>query len=389
MLLAERKLGTSDRIDLRGFKLPEDVRGAIRKRLGLLSAASAVGSGDRRCSGTGIRPCAAPASQPVERRNPGGVDARDVRSGRRHGRIAQRAIASLIHLSASRSTKARLARSVCGFIAPSVKRWSRCTPPISLLILRNWRIISVRLRLSKKPSTTRSVRVTRRGVFSRMRTQVRIGARRSSCLKKMVGTGTFTPISIIVWASLWVGRANGQAAGTSGRSTAHIRRTWRRRWGCTAPAVVRKQPLNSRLTRAQDIPRAADHLRRAEAVLSKGPENPDLVKLYFFIGSVAAQSCRVPEAVVAVRNGDGDCRAVRALGFWAMSSRGASPGYCRTGEIGEALESRRRFGRSSTLWTHPILLLLRLGGPDTASCNCGIRAKRKSGGGPNWQSPAR
>ena len=37
MLLAERNLGTSDRIDLRGFKLPEDVRGAIRKRLGLLS----------------------------------------------------------------------------------------------------------------------------------------------------------------------------------------------------------------------------------------------------------------------------------------------------------------------------------------------------------------
>jgi tetratricopeptide (TPR) repeat protein len=37
VLLAERKLGTSDRIDLRGFKVPEDVRGAIRKRLGLLS----------------------------------------------------------------------------------------------------------------------------------------------------------------------------------------------------------------------------------------------------------------------------------------------------------------------------------------------------------------
>ena len=37
VLLAERKLGTSDRFDLRGFKLPEDVRGAIRKRLGLLS----------------------------------------------------------------------------------------------------------------------------------------------------------------------------------------------------------------------------------------------------------------------------------------------------------------------------------------------------------------
>ncbi len=37
VLLAERKLGTLDRLDLRGFKLPEDVRGAIRKRLGLLS----------------------------------------------------------------------------------------------------------------------------------------------------------------------------------------------------------------------------------------------------------------------------------------------------------------------------------------------------------------
>jgi predicted ATPase len=37
VLLAERNLGSSDRIDLRGFKLPEDVRGAIRKRLGLLS----------------------------------------------------------------------------------------------------------------------------------------------------------------------------------------------------------------------------------------------------------------------------------------------------------------------------------------------------------------
>ncbi len=37
VLLAERNLGTSDRIDLREFKLPEDVRGAIRKRLGLLS----------------------------------------------------------------------------------------------------------------------------------------------------------------------------------------------------------------------------------------------------------------------------------------------------------------------------------------------------------------
>ncbi len=67
VLLAERKLGTSDRIDLRGFKLPEDVRGAIRKRLGLLSPQAqsvlAIGGG----IGTGIRHWVAPASQQPKR----------------------------------------------------------------------------------------------------------------------------------------------------------------------------------------------------------------------------------------------------------------------------------------------------------------------------------
>jgi predicted ATPase len=38
VLVAERKLGTAEHLDLSGFELPEGVRGAIRKRLALLSA---------------------------------------------------------------------------------------------------------------------------------------------------------------------------------------------------------------------------------------------------------------------------------------------------------------------------------------------------------------
>jgi predicted ATPase len=38
VLVAERKLGTAQHLDLTGFKLPEGVRGAIRKRLAILSA---------------------------------------------------------------------------------------------------------------------------------------------------------------------------------------------------------------------------------------------------------------------------------------------------------------------------------------------------------------
>ena len=67
VLLAERNLGTSDRIDLRGFKLPEDVRGAIRKRLGLLSPQAQSVLAIAAVVGTGIRPCVAPASQQFER----------------------------------------------------------------------------------------------------------------------------------------------------------------------------------------------------------------------------------------------------------------------------------------------------------------------------------
>ena len=56
VLVAERKLGTAERIDLSGFTLPEGVRGAIGKRLALLSAEAPFNSDDRGDTGTGVRP---------------------------------------------------------------------------------------------------------------------------------------------------------------------------------------------------------------------------------------------------------------------------------------------------------------------------------------------
>ncbi len=38
VLVAERKLGTAERLDMSGFKLPEGVRSAIRKQVAMLSA---------------------------------------------------------------------------------------------------------------------------------------------------------------------------------------------------------------------------------------------------------------------------------------------------------------------------------------------------------------
>jgi tetratricopeptide (TPR) repeat protein len=92
------------------------------------------------------------------------------------------------------------------------------------------------------------------------------------------------------------------------------------------------------LARAQDIPRAADHLRRAEAVLSKGPENPNLVSLYYFIGMVAARSCRVRDAVVAFRHSMEIAERIGNWRFWAMVAGSLTWILPQTGKIGEALE---------------------------------------------------
>jgi tetratricopeptide (TPR) repeat protein len=110
------------------------------------------------------------------------------------------------------------------------------------------------------------------------------------------------------------------------------------------------------LARAQDIPRAADHLQRAEAVLSKGPESPNLVLLYYLIGNVAARSCRVRDAIVAFRHSieiaerigapagtvNSPIRSFSWLGrnadFWAISAASLAWILPQTGKIGEALE---------------------------------------------------
>jgi predicted ATPase len=166
VMLAERKLGTSDRLDLRGFKLPEDVRGAIRKRLGLLStqaqsvlAVAAVLGQEfdtallRRISNLGA-----------------GASGELMDSASEVGVVAPSShdTYSRTRSSASRFTKARPRRNARGYIARLVRRWSRCTPPILPLILRHWRIILFRrpLRLnrikSKRPSTTHIERVGQR-----------------------------------------------------------------------------------------------------------------------------------------------------------------------------------------------------------------------------------
>ena len=96
--------------------------------------------------------------------------------------------------------------------------------------------------------------------------------------------------------------------------------------------------LSNGLARAQDIPRAADHLRRAEAVLGKDPENPGLVRLYYFIGNVAARSCRVRDAIVAFRHSIEIAERIGDAAFWAMSAGYLAGMLPQTGRIGEALE---------------------------------------------------
>jgi tetratricopeptide (TPR) repeat protein len=89
---------------------------------------------------------------------------------------------------------------------------------------------------------------------------------------------------------------------------------------------------------AQDIPRAADHLRQAEAVLSKGPDNYNLVLLYLFIGNVAARSCRVRDAVVAFRHSMEIAERIGDSGSWTVCAGGLTTTLTQTGQIGEALE---------------------------------------------------
>ena len=92
------------------------------------------------------------------------------------------------------------------------------------------------------------------------------------------------------------------------------------------------------LARAEDLPRAAEHLRRAEAVLSKGPENPNLVLLYSIIGNLAARSCRVRDAVVAYRHSIEIAERIGNSEFWAFSAGILTSILPQTGNIGEALE---------------------------------------------------
>ena len=73
-------------------------------------------------------------------------------------------------------------------------------------------------------------------------------------------------------------------------------------------------------------------------MLSKGPENPNLVLLYFLIGNLAARSCRVRDAIVAFRHSMEIAERIGNSEFWAISAGCLAWILPQTGKIGEALE---------------------------------------------------
>ena len=145
VLLAERNLGTSDRIDLRGFKLPEDVRGAIRKRLGLLSTqaqsvlaiAAVVGQEFDTALLRRISDLSAGASgELMDEASEVGVV---TPSSRDSYRFTHPLIRESLYKGSTDAERTRLHRA----IGEALEQMH--APPISLLILRHWRITSVRL----------------------------------------------------------------------------------------------------------------------------------------------------------------------------------------------------------------------------------------------------
>ena len=92
------------------------------------------------------------------------------------------------------------------------------------------------------------------------------------------------------------------------------------------------------LGHAQDISRAADHLRRAEAVLSKGPEDYSLAFLYFSIGQVAKRRRRMREAVAAYRRSIEIAERIGDVDSWVLSTGGLTTVLPHIGQVAEALE---------------------------------------------------
>ncbi len=338
VLLAERNLGTSDRIDLRGFKLPEDVRGAIRKRLGLLSPpaqsvlaiAAVVGQEFDTALLRRISDLSAGAySELMDEASGVGVVAL---SSHDSYRFTHPLLRESLYKGSTEAERTRLHLAIGE--ALEQLHAANLTPHLAALA-HHFREAGDAEKainyLSRAGDEARRVFADEEA-FSHWSTAIELvekfGGYRQLCADLHHRLGELM---------------GGQ--GERARRLEHLEEALRiyEELGDAHRAAQLHLALGNNLTviglaRAQDIPRAADHLRRAEAVLSKGPENRDLLLLYYFIGNLAARSCRVRDAVVAFRHSMEIAERIGNSEFWAMSAGSLIWMLLQTGKIGEALE---------------------------------------------------
>jgi tetratricopeptide (TPR) repeat protein len=338
VLAAEHKLETSERLELKEFNLPEGVRGAIRKRLALLSAeaqsvltiAAVIGQEFdpallQRVSHLNAEPLAELTRETSEM----GVVAAASRDGYR---FTHPLIRESLYKGSTDAERMRLHRAIGE--ALEQMHAANLTPHLAELAhhFREARIVEKAIDYSIRAGDKA------RRIFA----HEDAGSHWSTALELLEESGGDRHLHADLHHRL--GELMG-GQGERARRLEHLEEALRiyEELGDADGAAQLHLSLGNNLSivglaRAQDLPRAADHLRRAEAVLSKGPENPDLVKLYFFIGSVAAQSCRVRDAVVAFRHSMEIAERIGHLEFWAMSAGSLTWILPQTGKIGEALE---------------------------------------------------
>ena len=338
VLAAEHKLETSERLELKEFNLPEGVRGAIRKRLALLSAeaqsvltiAAVIGQEFDPALLQRVSQLKAESLAELTRET---SEVGVVTAASREGyRFTHPLIRESLYKGSTDAERTRLHRAI-GEALEQIHT-ANLTPHLAELAhhFREARIAEKAIGyLSRAGDEARRVFADEEA-FSHW----------STALELLEESGGDRHLHADLHHRL--GELMG-GQGERARRLEHLEEALRiyEELGDADGAAQLHLSLGNNLSivglaRAQDIPRAADHLRRAEAVLSKGLENPDLVKLYFFIGSVAAQSCRVRDAVVAFRHSMEIAERIGHSEFWAMSAGSLTWILPQTGKIGEALE---------------------------------------------------
>jgi tetratricopeptide (TPR) repeat protein len=338
VLVAERKLGTAEHLDLSGFQLPEGVRGAIRKRLALLSAqarsamavAAVIGQEFdlallERINGESAGTLAELMREAAEV----GIVAA---ASRESFRFTHPLIREALYKDSTNAARGRLHRGIAEALEEI--HAANLTPQLAALA-NHFREAGDAEKaidyLSRAGDEARRVFAHEEAV-----------SRWSAALELVEEFGGNR--QLFADLHLRLGELIG-GQGERARRLEHLEEALRiyEELGDAHGAALLHLSLGINLSlvglaRAQDIPRAADYLRRAEAVLSEGLENADLVRLYFSIGMVAARSCRVRDAVVAFRHSMEIAQRIGHSEFWAMSAGSLTWILPQTGKIGEALE---------------------------------------------------